>query len=217
MRPKALSALLGFSLAVIGLVLNFWGMAPAEMAITPEHPLARSLPDTLIWFWTYLTHLVTVSLALSYLADLSGWRALEFFRRPGVLTGSLAYILVVAMYYTVMIEPNYPGTGPSLPATWLLHKIGPVLFLLWWIFAVPRGRLSFRQVPLALLPGLVYVAWVLGRGAVVHESPYAIFDPANGGYLAVAQGVALVTLAVALVDVLLVFVDRLMAPRTAAT
>lgn len=214
---RASLAIAGIGIAVLGIIFNFWGMAPAEMTVTPEHPVARSLLGTLVWFWTFLTHLVTVCLALSYLADLSGWRALEWFRRPTVQTGALAYILVVAVYYAVLIEPNDPGTGVSVLASWLLHKVGPALFLVWWFSCVPHGKLGYRQVLLMIIPAIPYAAWVLIRGAIVDDYPYTLFDPANGGYPAVALGVALVTLAMALVAVLLVFVDKRMVSRLAPT
>jgi hypothetical protein len=173
------------------------------------------LLDTLVWFWTYLTHLVTVCLALIYLAGVTEWRALDWFRRPSVQTGALAYILVVAVYYVVMIEPAYPGVGISAVATWLLHKIGPAMFLIWWAYTVPHGQLKYRQVGLMILPAVPYAAWVLIRGAIVNDYPYAIFDPANGGYGPVALGLALVVLAMVAVAMLFVFIDGLLAPRTA--
>lgn len=215
MTLKSFLALVGLALAILGIVFNFWGMAPAEMTVTPDHPVARSLLDTLVWFWTYLTHLVTVCLALIYLAGVTDWRALDWFRRPSVQTGALAYILVVAVYYVVMIEPAYPGVGISAVATWLLHKIGPAVFLIWWAYTVPHGQLKYRQVGLMILPAIPYAAWVLIRGAIVNDYPYAIFDPANGGYGSVALGLALVVLAMVAVAVLFVFIDGLLAPRTA--
>jgi hypothetical protein len=66
-----------------------------------------------------------------------------------------------------------------------------------------------------VIPAIPYAAWVLIRGAIVNDYPYAIFDPANGGYLSVAAGVALVTLAMASVAMLLVFIDKRMVPRLA--
>jgi len=114
-----------------------------------------------------------------------------------------------------MIEPAYPGVGISAVATWLLHKIGPAVFLIWWAYTVPHGQLKYRQVGLMILPAIPYAAWVLIRGAIVNDYPYAIFDPANGGYGSVALGLALVVLAMVAVAVLFVFIDGLLAPRTA--
>jgi hypothetical protein len=94
------------------------------------------------------------------------------------------------------------------------------MILGWWLAFSPHGTLRYRDVPMMLVPGLAYVAWVLIRGPVAGEYPYTILDPGfalpgqpPGGYLAVASGVGALVLLVAIFDLLLVLIDGLIARR----
>jgi hypothetical protein len=205
-------AVLGLFIAVGGIVFDFWGMS-GQMVISPDHPVARSLPDMLIWFFTFLSHLVMLVVGFIYVSEFTRWPWLAGFRLPWVYASTLALLLVVAVCWHVTLAPLFPSQGPGLWGNWLLHSIGPALFIAWWVFAVPHGILSYRQIPLLALPGALYLAWVLIRGAVVHDYPYSIFDPAQGSYLTVAGGVLVSALGVGMADALLVFADGLLARR----
>lgn len=184
-----------------------------QMVAAPDHPIARSLPDMLVWFWTFLSHLVTLVVGMIYVAEVTQWRWLAGLRLPWAYASTLAILLVVAVCFHVILAPLYPSRGVALWGSWLLHYIGPALFLAWWVFAIPHGGLNYRQIPRMLLPGALYIAWVLLRGEVVHEYPYSIFDPAQGSYLTVAGGVVAGAVAVGLVALVLVLMDGLLARR----
>jgi hypothetical protein len=123
---------------------------------------------------------------------------------------ALAFILLVAVYFHFLVAPLYPSEGAGLWGSRLLHYAGPACFLLWWLLALPHGTLRYGQLPKMLVPGVIYIAWVMGRGAVVNDYPYAIFDPRPGGYAVVAMGVAAVASAVAFVGALLILIDHLL-------
>lgn len=201
-------------LAVAGLVLDFWSMS-GEMVTSIDHPVARSLVGMLLWFWTFLTHIVTLVVAAIYASELSGWRWLSALRKAWFETGTLAFLVLVGVYFHFMIAPLYPSVGVALWANWCLHYVGPALFLLWWLFAVQHGALRYSQIPKMLAGGVAYVLWVLVRGALVHEYPYAIFDPDKGGILAVIEGVAFIAAVLILMDLALVFADHMIGSRTA--
>lgn len=183
------------------------------MVVTAENPVARSLPDTLIYFWTYFTHLTNLWLVLTYLAMVSGWGWLGWFRRPVIMGSAAAFITLVMLYYHFMLAPTLDMRGALLVATWLLHYVAPVLYLVWWALFAPRGVLKSRHIPLMLLPGIGYVAWVLLRGLVAHEYPYDILDAGKFGYGAVAIGVAMLLLAVAIFSMIVVGADRWLSRR----
>jgi hypothetical protein len=72
----------------------------------------------------------------------------------------------------------------------------PVVVVLEWLLRPPRTRFTARQVGLCLVIPLVYLIYVLVRGAAVAWYPYPFLNPAHvGGYGAVAlygAGIALV-------------------------
>jgi hypothetical protein len=114
-------------------------------------------------------------------------------------------------------------TLPDLPWTIevsnvLLHYVTPLLFLVWWAAFSPHGGLRWRDLPAMLAPGLAYVLYIELRGVLAGEYPYTILDPgfapsggAPSGALGVAIGVAVLVALVALFDLLLILLDRLIA------
>lgn len=206
-------ALFGMFAGLLGLGINFVMTVPALTTVSATNPVARSLPGALIHFWTFFTHLTNLGLLLVYLAHLGGWRGLAWFRRPHTAAAAAVYITLVMVYYHFMLAPHYRFEGPLLLSTLLLHYLTPLCFLGWWAVAAPHGQLRLLDVPWILVSGLVYVAWVLARGALVGEYPYEILDARRFGYAAVAAGVAILAVVVCLLAGLAVFVDRLLARR----
>lgn len=205
---RILFALAGLAAGLVGLAIDGWEIFPSVMAASAANPVARSLPDAFIYFWTFFTHLTNLWLVLTYVAVLSGWKGLAWFGRPIVMASAAAFITLVMLYYHFMLAPTLTMEGALAAATWLLHYVAPVLYLVWWALFAPHGALRFRHIGLMLLPGVGYVAWVLLRGAVVGEYPYDILDAKKFGYGGVAIGVAVLLLAVTLFSVILVFADR---------
>lgn len=117
------------------------------------------------------------------------------------------------LYYHFMLAPTLDMRGALAVATWLLHYVAPVIYLAWWALGLPHGRLGWNRIPLILLPGIAYVAWVLLRGALVHEYPYDILDAGKNGYGGVAIGVLVLLVAVAVFAAILVGADKLIARR----
>jgi len=210
---RTLLAWAGVVVGAVGLALDLWVILPSVMVVTADNPVARSLPDTLIYFWTFFTHFTNLWLVLTYMAVLSGWRWLGWFRRPVIVASAAAFITLVMLYYHFVLAPTLKMEGALLVATWLLHYVAPALFLAWWALYAPRGVLRFGHIPLMLLPGIGYVAWVLLRGAVVHEYPYDILDAGKFGYGRVAIGVGVLLTAVTVFSLVIVTADRWLSRR----
>lgn len=207
---QVIASLLGMLIGLAGLTIDFVIIIPAVMTVSDTNPVARSLPDALLNFWTYFTHLTNLALVLVYLAELTRWRWFAWFRRPRTQALMAGYILLVMLYYHFMLAPYYQFEGPLLVATILLHYVGPIYYLAWWALIARHGDLRFADIPFMLIPGLIYVAWALARGAVVGEYPYDILDAGKYGYPQVAIGVGVLVAAVAVFCALIVLADRLM-------
>lgn len=210
---RTLLALAGLFVGALGLAIDGWEIFPSVMVQSATNAVARSLPDAFIYFWTYFTHLTNLWLLLTYAAVLSGWRWLGWFRRPVIMASAAAFITLVMLYYHFMLAPTLNMQGALAVATWLLHYVAPILYLVWWALFAPHGVLRFPHIGLMLLPGIGYVAWVLLRGAVVQEYPYDILDAGKFGYGAVAIGVVVLLVAVTIFSVIIVWGDRVLAQR----
>jgi len=130
-----------------------------------------------------------------------------------MLASAAAFITLVMLFYHFMLAPYIRMEGALQVATYLLHYVAPVMYLVWWALGTPHGRLGWGRIPLMLLPGIVYIAWVLVRGAVANEYPYDILDVTKNGYGGVAIGVLILLAAVAIFAAILVGADKLLARR----
>jgi len=205
---RILLALAGILLGLFGLAINASEIFPSTMTVSATNPVARGLPDALLYFWTFFTHLTNLWLLLTYAAVLSGWRGLGWFARPVMMASAAAFITLVMLYFHFMLAPTLNLAGGLALGSYALHYATPLIYLVWWTLYAPHGSLRFGQLPLLLLPGVGYVAWVLMRGAVVNEYPYDILDAGKFGYGAVAIGVAALLVAVLLFSIVIVFADR---------
>ena len=122
--------------------------------VSPTNPVARSFLDTFVYFWTYFTHLTNLWLLVCYVAVITEWRWLSLFRRPSMLASAAAFIALVMLFYHFMLAPYIRMEGALLVATYMLHYVAPLMYLAWWVFGVPHGRLGWGRLPLILLPGI---------------------------------------------------------------
>lgn len=205
--------LVAIAVGAVGLGLDFYVIAG-----TMGPPQNRSLPNFLIYYATFLTNLSNLGLILVYLSDLTRRPWLGWFRHPVTRAGMGGIMLLVMGFYHFMLAPTLNLTGPIVVSNYLLHYVTPILYLLWWAAFTVHGTLRVRDVPAMLVPGLVYVAYVLARGLIAGEYPYTILDPGfappggqPGGYLTVGISVAVLVAIVAICDLLLAGIDGLIA------
>lgn len=214
--PK-LFALLALLIGIAGLAIDAWMIFPSLMTVSAGNPVARSFPDAFVNFWTYFTHLTNLGLVLVYAAVLTGWRWLGWFRQPRTQALMAGFITLVMVFYHFMLAPYYQMEGALAVATVLLHYVAPIAYLVWWLAFAGHGTLKFSDIPMMWIPGLVYVAWVLIRGALwAREYPYDILNPDKFGYGGVAIGVGIIFVAVTIFCAVLVFLDRLLGRRDEA-
>ncbi|WP_299975898.1 Pr6Pr family membrane protein [Devosia sp. 66-22] len=209
-------ALLAIMIGLVGLALDFYVIAGVM-----GPPQNRSLLSFLVYYWSFLTNLSNTVLLLVYIADLSGARWLGWFRDPVTKAGMAGIMMLVMFFYHFMLAPYLPELPQAIEiSNILLHYVTPVLFVVWWAVWSSHGTLRYRDVPLMLVPGLAYVAYVELRGPLAGEYPYTILDPGYAppggtaaGPLTVAISVGVLVVLVAIFDLLLVFIDGLIAPR----
>jgi hypothetical protein len=209
-------ALLAIAIGVIGLALDFYVIAGVM-----GPPQNRSIGSFLVYYWSFLTNLSNTVLLLIYVADLTAARWLGWFRDPVTKAGMAGIMMLVMFFYHFMLAPYLPDLPQAIDiSNVLLHYVTPVLFLIWWGVFSGHGALRYRHLPLMLLPGLAYVLYIELRGVLAGEYPYTILDPGYappggmaGGPLAVAISVGVLVVLVAIFDLLLVFIDGLIAGR----
>lgn len=95
---------------------------------------------------------------------------------------ALVGIIVTGIVYQVALAGLYDLHGLSLFSDTMLHKVTPILFVLGWLVAGPRGALTWRTVWWSLLYPLAWLAFTLPRGLVTGFYPYPFVDAGALGY-----------------------------------
>jgi hypothetical protein len=209
-------ALLAVAIGLVGLALDFYVIAGVM-----GPPQNRSLLNFLVYYWSYLTNLSNTVLILIYVADLTGARWMGWFRDPVTKGGMAGIMMLVMFFYHFMLAPYLPEMPQAIDiSNVLLHYVTPVLYFIWWGLFSSHGTLRYRHLPLMLVPGLAYVIYIELRGPLAGEYPYTVLDPRAvepgdpaGGPLTVAISVGVLVVLVAIFDLLLVFIDGLIARR----
>lgn len=215
MRPGQFVAIAGILLGLAGLGIDFQIIMTSPGITVGGTPVERGSVGQFVYFWSFFTHLSNLGLVLVYLSALTDWRGLAWLRHPVGRASMAGNITLVMVFFLFLLAPNFTFTGGLLVANYLLHYAAPLLYLVWWPAFIPHGTLRYLQIPMMLLPGLVYVILVLIRGAITAEYPYAILDANSAGYGGVAIGVMTILVSVAIFCTVLVAVDRRLGRRTA--
>jgi hypothetical protein len=134
-------------------------------------------------YFTILTNiLAALALTLPGLAPLS--KLGKVFSRPTVRTAIAAYIIIVmtVVYFILRHLTNLQDW--DFVADLLLHYIMPVLFVIDWLFLVPKQTLKVSDSLGWLAFPIIYLAWTFIHGAVSGFYPYPFL---NTGELGVAR------------------------------
>ena len=182
--PLRLASAAGLVIGVGAIVLQFALSFPARLG------QGDSFVGALLWFFTYFTILTNLMLVLIYLSVM--WRArwLDWWRSPvtrGMMAGAIA--LVMGFYHFVLAETWAPE-GLFRVADILLHYVTPAYYLIWWMFLEPKAGLSARNIPIMLVPPVVWLAWTMARGAILNEYPYPVLEAHVLGYPSVLTNIA---------------------------
>ena len=89
----------------------------------------------------------------------------------------------------------------------------PILTLLVWLLAGPRGLLTARTIAPALVLPLVWAVVALVRGAVVGAYPYPFLDVAKNGLASVLAFIAVILVVAVVLAFGLLALDRVLPPR----
>jgi len=155
-------------------------------------------------FFSYFTNLSNMAGVVILLTG----GVLGLLGRPGVPDGIrgavVLYMTVTGVIYAVLLS----GYHLPLEIAWVnivVHKIMPLVYLVDWLVAPPRRRVTYLTALTWLAFPFLYLAYSLIRGPIVDWYPYPFLDPTRpGGYGRVVVACALITALFVLVAVALV-------------
>lgn len=117
-----------------------------------------------------------------------------FFKKPSVITAITVYITVVALIYNTVLRFLWVLSGWSSVLNELLHVVIPLLFLIYWIYFVPKQLLKWGNIWGWLAFPLVYICFVLVRGNYASFYPYPFLNITKLGLQQVILNCIFITL-----------------------
>jgi len=173
-----------------------------------------SIPETIVRYFSFFTLLTNLLVAIycSFIFLRPYSQAAKFFSRPCVATAITVYILIVGIVYNTNLRYLWHPAGLQLIADELLHSVIPLMFLLYWLFFVVKGKLNWNTFPWLLYP-FFYFIWILIFGAITSFYPYPFIDVTKLGYHKVILQSGILTGGFLLLSFLFVAIDRLMKPK----
>ena len=194
--------------AWFALVLQLWLM----LALRPQTGL--SALQVVIKFFSFFTILsntiVAVSLTVILIKPQS--KLAVFFTEPANKTAVAVYILVVGIVYNLILRALWAHTGWQKVADELLHVAVPLLYLLYWLFFIPKGFLQWKKPIYWLLFPIFYLVYSIVRGAVTNFYPYPFIDVNQIGYGRTLINAGLMFLGFLILGLLFVSIDKLSKP-----
>ncbi len=141
-------------------------------------------PERLIDLFSYFTIwsqiVVGVVMTLLYLNPGRDGKLFRVFRIDSILM-----ITVTGVVYNLLLGPNYPPQGLNQISSPIQHTITPLITVLVFVIAGPRGWFTLKNVVVSLVLPIVYVSYTLFRGAIIGKYPYDFFDVVSFGYASV--------------------------------
>jgi hypothetical protein len=111
--------------------------------------------------------------------------------------------------YHFLLAPLWAPEGWWLVADWSLHYATPILFILWWALFIADGTLDWRLLFYWLVAPLIYLAYVMLRGAATSEYPYHILDIPTLGLPPVVANIGFVIVLFVALSAVAIGVDKL--------
>ena len=143
----------------------------------------RTIEGALVEFFSFFTIqcnlLVAISLTVIAIMPTSKQ---SFFKMPGVITAITVYISVVSLVYNLVLRPLYHFTGLTKLGDELVHLIVPVLYIIYWLTAVLKEGIAFKNTFKWLWYPFFYLVYVLIRGAISNLYPYFFLNAGQFGY-----------------------------------
>ena len=160
-----------------------WGALAVQFYLMLNNRVAP-IPETLIRFFSYFTiqsNLLVAICASSFFLN-PGSTLYRFFTKINTIAAITVYITIVGVVYNTILRFIWEPTGSQKVVDELLHLIIPILFILFWLFFVPNKRMEWKSIVPWMIYPVVYLIYVLIRGALSGFYPYPFLEVPKIGY-----------------------------------
>jgi hypothetical protein len=187
----------------------------------------KNVPSTGLGYWqefvrfisymTILSNLLVIIFFIFQVFDSYG-KVAVFFKSASAGAAIFLYISIVGVVNHIALAGLFQFTGYQYFADKLLHYVMPSVYVIYWIFFIPKSPLPYKHIFYWVLFPLVYVIYIMLRGMIMHVYPYPFLDVPVHGYPAVLVNMAMLTAAYFFAGLTLIFVNnRLLVNRNPIT
>jgi hypothetical protein len=194
-------ALLGWSAVSLQIVLV------ASIFKDVGLPVTSGIIDAL----SYFTVLTNILVAIVVTASIIRGKPDTFLTGPGTMAAVAVYIIIVGVIYSLFLRPLWNPVGFQLAADVALHGLTPILYPIYWLIFVPKGKLKWIYPVYWLIYPLFYVAYSLLRGLLINRYLYPFADITILGYRKVFANTAILLLTFLALGLIMVAIDRAIA------
>jgi hypothetical protein len=147
-----------------------------------SHAHGSAVAHVLSFYFSFFTVLTNILVALVLSVSLFATDPKSAFLRSDLQSAVAVYIAVVGLVDFLFLDGIGKARGLDLAAECMLHAVIPILYLIYWITFVPKGTLIWFDPFLWLVYPFAYFGYILLRGAIINDYPYAFIDAGNIGY-----------------------------------
>jgi hypothetical protein len=176
-----------------------------------DRPLIEGLVNYFSYFTILSNYMVAIILTLLSVSPQS--RIGSVAGSADVRTCVALYIMVTGVVYLIFLSHLSPPRTLRYTANVLLHYVVPVMYVVDWLFFVPKGTLRVKQVWAWLIFPLAYAGYTFLHGALSGFYPYPFMNVTKLGYPHVLLNCVFLTIGFALLGLLMVAIDRWMGAK----
>lgn len=208
------NALVAWTGVVLQLILSAGGFYPSTETVPSQLGYANAagaagafgrIADYASYFTIWSNVVVAVVVTLLALRPGRDGPVLRVLRLD-----SLLMIVITGLVYAVILAPTAKNVGWQVVGNFFVHQATPIVTILVWVVAGPRGWIRWSTIAPAMILPVVWVAYTLVRGTVITGYPYPFIDVVRHGYGQVLVNVVTIAALGVLIAVILLGVDRLL-------
>ena len=125
---------------------------------------------------------------------------------------SVLMITITGVVYQLLLATG-GKTGWDFVSDTLQHAVNPVITVLVWLVAGPRGILQWRTVAAAMVVPIIWAVYSLTRGAVVGAYPYFFLDVATNGLVSVIVFIVQIMIAAIVISMLFLAFEKVVSRK----
>ena len=168
-----------------------------------------SIPETIIRYFSFFTILTNLLVAVCFTSLLiKKQKPSAFFSKATTLTAITVYILIVGIVYNAILRFLWNPEGLQKVVDELLHTVIPVLCLIFWWKYARSQKMKWNHAYVWLIYPLLYILYILIRGAVSGFYPYPFIDVTTLGYEKVLINSGLIAAAFLIISFILIAIGR---------